>query len=81
MSRINAINQSLTTFVCGVLGFVPIIGLIPALYALFCWLRLARRYRGQWNPASAYLSAGVFLAVLGVLGSILLATAIVISFC
>jgi hypothetical protein len=65
MPRIFVIRKSLTAFVCGLIGFLPIIGVLPGLYALLCWSRIRTRYPGEWNPASAYLSWGVRLAVIG----------------
>jgi hypothetical protein len=71
MDRIAAIEQSLTGFVCGIIGFLPVVGLIPAVYALLCWQRVRADYGEQWNPAAAYLKAGAVLATLGLLGSTL----------
>ena len=65
MPRIIVIRKSLTAFVCGLVGFLPIIGVLPGLYALLCWNLIRTRYPDQWNPASAYLSWGTRLAVLG----------------
>jgi hypothetical protein len=77
--RIIVIKESLTAFGCGLVGFVPIIGLIPAICALLCWRRVYFRHRQEWNPASAYLAAGTRLAVLGLLLSILLVCAVVLN--
>ena len=63
--RAIVIQLSLRAFVCGLIGVLPIIGLVPGLYVLYCWVRISRRYAGEWNPASGYLSWGVALAVLG----------------
>jgi hypothetical protein len=63
--RILVIQLSLRAFVCGLLGVLPVIGLLPGLYALSCWARIRRSYRDEWNPASSYLSWGSILAVLG----------------
>ena len=71
MDRITAIEKSLTVFVCGIIGFLPVLGLMPAVHALVCWARVSAKYGRQWNPASAYLRAGALLATLGVLGSML----------
>ena len=71
MERITAIEQSLSVFVCGIVGFLPVLGLIPAVHALVCWARVRSKYGDQWNPAGAYLRAGAVLAMVGVLGSIL----------
>jgi hypothetical protein len=79
MDRITVIRQSLTAFICGLIGFLPVIGLLPAIRALSIWNRIRRRYRNEWNPASAYLSWGAFLAILGILDSILLVASIMIS--
>lgn len=77
--RIIVIKESLTAFGCGLVGFIPIIGLIPALCALLCWRRVYFRYRHEWNPASAYLDAGTCLAVVGLLLSILVVWAVIIT--
>ncbi len=65
MPRVIVIQLSLRAFVCGMIGGLPVIGLMPALYALFCWARNRLRYRDEWNPASNYLRWGSLLAVLG----------------
>ena len=72
MDRITAIEKSLTVFVCGIVGFLPVLGLMPAVHALVCCARVRSKFAGQWNPASAYLRVGAVLAALGVLGSMLL---------
>ena len=76
MDRITAIRQSLTGFVCGIMGFVPVIGLLPGLYAIICWSRVRRLHRDQWNPASGYLKGGAILGLLGALSSALMILAI-----
>jgi hypothetical protein len=77
--RITAIRKSLTAFVCGIIGFLPFIGVVPAVYTLVCWVRIPYQY-GKWNPAAAYLRCGVWLALLGLLGSALIvAVALVMS--
>lgn len=76
MDRITAIRKSLATFACGIVGFLPIIGLLPAVYAILSWRRVTVQYGKEWNPASAYLSWGARLAVLGLLGSLLMAISV-----
>jgi hypothetical protein len=58
MPRIIVIRKSLTAFVCGLIGVLPIIGVVPGVCALLCWARIRVRYPDEWNPASAYLSWG-----------------------
>jgi hypothetical protein len=65
MPRIIVIQLSLRAFVCGLVGVLPVIGVVPALCALSCWVRIRRRYPDEWNPASNYLRWGSILAVLG----------------
>jgi hypothetical protein len=65
MPRIIVIRLSLRAFACGLFGVLPVIGLAPGLYALFCWAVVRTRYPKEWNPASSYLSWGATLAVLG----------------
>lgn len=63
--RIILIRKSLNIFVCGLIGLTPVIGFIPALFAIVGAVRVRARFRREWNPASAYLSAGVAMALLG----------------
>ena len=77
MDRADAIRRSLTAFVCGMAGFLPVIGLVPAGYALFCWRSVTVAYGKEWNPASPYLSWGARLASLGLLTSALLIIAVI----
>lgn len=80
MDRITAIHKSLRAFVCGVVGFLPFIGLVPAIYALVCWAHVRARYGDAWNPASAYLNWGARLATLGLLASGLIVAVFAIQF-
>ena len=80
MPRIIVIRKSLAAFVCGLIGFLPIIGVVPGIYALFCWNRIRTHYPDEWNPASAYLSWGARLALFGLLGSALIVAAAILSF-
>jgi hypothetical protein len=80
MPRILVIRKSLIAFVCGLIGFLPIIGIVPGLYALSCWGSIRMRYPDEWNPASAYLSWGVRLAVLGFLSTTLIVFAFIVAY-
>ena len=80
MPRTLVIRESLTAFVCGLIGFLPFIGLLPGLYALSCWAHILRRYPNEWNPASAYLSWGTRLALIGLLASALIAAVVVVTY-
>ena len=68
-------------FVCGLLGFLPFIGLVPGLYALTCWARIRSRYQHEWNPAAAYLSWGARLSLLGLAGTFLIVGVILVQAC
>jgi uncharacterized protein YqgC (DUF456 family) len=69
MDLITAIRKSLTGFVCGIFGVLPVIGIIPAMCAVSCWSSVRRNYRNQWNPAKVYLLGGLLLAAFGILSS------------
>ena len=72
MDRITAIRRSLAVFVCGIMSFVPVLGVVPAVCAIGQWWVVRSRYKNQWNPASSYLRAGVILGLVGVLSAMLL---------
>lgn len=72
MDRISAIRKSLTAFVCGIFGLIPILGLVPGVHAIVCWRKMRSRYRTDWNPASDYVTWGAVLGAIGILNSVLL---------
>jgi hypothetical protein len=76
MDRATAIRRSLAAFVWGLFGFLPLLGLVPALRALTHWWVVQSNFRDQWNPASAYLRAGMVLAGFGLLSTLLLGVVI-----
>jgi uncharacterized membrane protein len=71
MDRITAIRKSLTAFVCGLFGLVPVLGFVPAVCALVWWRQVRKRYREPWNPAASYLTWGAVLGAVGLLASAL----------
>ncbi len=79
MTLTQAIELSLRTFACGVVGVVPIAGVLPSLHALRCWRQVRRQHLACWNPASRYLWLGGILAIVGILGTILALAAICYS--
>jgi hypothetical protein len=66
MDRITAIRLSLSAFTCGMVGLIPVIGFVPAIYALVLRGRIRTRYGRGWNPASRYLDVGAVLGGIGV---------------
>ena len=80
MPRIIVIRESLTAFVCGLFGFLPFLGIVPGLYALFCWNHIRTCYPDEWNPASAYLSWGARLSLIGLLGTALIVSVLIVEF-
>ena len=79
MDLIAAIRRSLAAFVWGIIGTLPVIGLLPAICALGHWRAVRSAYRGQWNPASGYLRAGAACAFFGLLSTVLLIVVIAFS--
>jgi hypothetical protein len=79
MELSSAIRLSLRAFVCGIFGFLPVLGLVPAVYVLLCWRRIRFGFQTGWNPADHYLRIGVILALLGLLGTIVLGFAVALA--
>lgn len=78
--RAEAIHRSVSCFIHGLLGLlIPVLGLVPAVSALVSWRIVARRYRGQWNPAHHYLQAGGIFGMLGILSNTILLASIVLA--
>jgi hypothetical protein len=67
MDKVTAVEKSLKACLWGVVGLVPLFGLVPALYAIHCWQQVRAWERSEWNPAARYLSWGARCAFLGVL--------------
>jgi hypothetical protein len=82
MDIFTVIRKSLTVFVCGICGMLPLLGLPLAVYGMLVWRRIRVRHKDQWNPASLYLSIGGILALLGLLNScvIVFVTVLTIGF-
>ena len=79
MEQVTLIRRSLTIFVCGLIGAVPILGVPPALYALVSAVRTHFASGQTWNPASRYLAAGALLACAGIGLSVLIVGAAIVS--
>ena len=79
MDLTTAIRKSLAAFVWGIVGVLPVIGLIPAVCALGHWWAVRSGYRNQWNPASTYLMAGGALAFLGLLSTVFLGAVLAVA--
>jgi hypothetical protein len=77
MERIYVIRKSQNIFAWGLIGLIPIVGFVPAVYAMLAGIRLHLQSRREWNPAAKYLSWGTVLGSLSV-GITLLVAAIVI---
>ncbi len=58
MDRITVIHRSLLVFICAIASLIPLVGILPAAFALGMSARIHRRNRG-WNPAAAYLVWGI----------------------
>jgi len=72
MDRITVITRSLNVFVLGWLALLPLIGLVPSIYALISCRKILAGYHEAWNPASRYLKIGRALAQIGFVSSAIL---------
>ena len=65
MSRIQMLEWSLRCFGLGIIALIPVVGLPAALISIFYFVRVRLRSCEQWNAASPYLLAGIWLSGLG----------------
>ncbi len=67
MDRVRLIERTFWCYRAGWASLVPILGLFPAAIAfhLFWKIREDADAEGEWNPASAYLWAGLMLSLVG----------------
>lgn len=66
MDRIRIIKKSMSAFICGLFGLLPVFGLPFGIAALVQFVQV-RRQSTEWNPAERYLDWGAILALLGFL--------------
>ncbi len=60
--RIEIIETSLRCFRRSLWSIIPIIGIVPAVSALFCHRRVRRLAGKEWNPAKAHLIWGAVIS-------------------
>lgn len=79
--RIEVTRASLRSFVFGLLGLIPLLGLPFGILATLQYWRLNRDLRQEWNPAAAYLVWGLCLALLGLFltGVLLLVVGLIVG--
>ncbi len=61
MDKARIIKQSLLCYDLGWLGFIPLLGLVPAIMAMLLSKRVYREAGKEWNPAQKYAFWGGFL--------------------
>jgi hypothetical protein len=66
LDRSEIIRQSVSVFICGFAGLLPVIGLFPAVSAIIRGVRIRRAYC-EPNPADHYRKWGIALGSLGIL--------------
>jgi hypothetical protein len=69
--RIRLIERSLRCFVFGLLSVIPFVGLALAVLAIRLHVKAWADGGQGWNPARAYLTAGLYLAWTGILISLM----------
>ena len=62
MDKVRVIEGSLRCFVAGCLSLVPLLGIFPAMVAIYSFHAVRRQAGAEWNPARGYLLWGVTLA-------------------
>lgn len=71
MNKARVIERSLNAFTLGWFSLIPLIGIIPALLAIY-WYRKSSDEAGmEWNPARTHALWGCVLALAGLAVSLL----------
>ena len=65
MNKVRVIEGSLRCFVAGCLSMIPLLGIFPAVVAIYSFHTVRREAGQSWNPARGYLQCGCFLAWCG----------------
>ena len=78
MNKVRVIERSLRCFVFGLFGLVPVLGMGLAFVAFYHFYKIRTEVADEWNPAKKYLNWGFTMAGWGLLGSLLLFTALMI---
>lgn len=71
-AKVIIIERSLSCFMWGLLGLIPVLGVPMALRAMQQNWRVSRDAKGTWNPAHRYLLWGIVCARVGVFAFIIL---------
>ena len=71
MNKARVIERSLNVFTLGWFSLIPLLGVVPALLAIY-WYRKSSDEAGmEWNPAGRYALCGCVLALAGLALSLL----------
>lgn len=62
MNKVLALKAALRCFTCGLLGFIPVLGIPFALAAMFFHTRASGHSPDDWNVAHRYGALGMFFA-------------------
>lgn len=66
MDKVRVIERSVRCFIAGCLSLIPVLGLLPAVFALVLVHQVRRETGPSWNPARGYLICGNVLAWVGI---------------
>jgi len=72
MDKIALIKISVRCFICGILGFLPLIGIPFAAIAIGNFRRVFFGKSTLWNPAARYLRVGMICGMAGILLNVIL---------
>lgn len=67
MNKILAIRSGLRCFTCGLLSFVPLLGIPFALVAIFFYIKTSHHAPDDWHVARRYAVMGMMFVALGLL--------------
>ncbi|MDB6025073.1 MAG: hypothetical protein JWM68_1296 [Verrucomicrobiales bacterium] len=77
--RIYIIQESMRCFVYSLCGFVPLVGILPAILSIVFYRRARIATGMDWNPARTYLRWGIVLAWFNLIVEVIILTVVIIA--
>lgn len=80
LRKLVILQRSLRCFRFGCCSLIPVVGVVPAVFAFREFLTVTRGQGGQWNAAHPQMLVGVWFAIEGVACTFALLTILAVAF-